>query len=278
MRRQIPIITESDRLLPYYLVDVGSGWKQEHIVREKGYFYQWIQCMEGEGELRTAGKTFRVKEGMAMLLLKNEPHEYYALSPSWIVDWIVFDGRQVEPFLRYMAEIQNSGAFYVIRPDIFISRIQQALDIQQSDRPMKGIQCSSVIYALLTDIIQYASVQPNQSADLLTHKLKPLLDYIEQNYNQPLALESMAELTGVTPQHLCTIFKKTINVRIFQYINSVRIKKSKELLLHNHPQMQIKEIATLTGFEDANYFSTVFKQLEKISPNEFRKIQLSSRK
>lgn len=65
--------------------------------------------------------------------------------------------------------------------------------------------------------------------------------------------------------------KKTTNVRIFQYIHSVRIKKSKELLLQ-YPQIQIKEVALMTGFEDANYFSSVFRKFEQISPNQFRKL------
>lgn len=270
VKRHIPVITESDKQLPYYLVDVGSGWNQEHIVRPNGYLHQWIQCIEGEGELLTEGRTFRVKEGMAMLLLKGTPHEYYAISPSWIVDWIVFDGHQVGPFLQHTAGIQ-SGAFYVSRPEMFMSHIQCALDILQSDRTLKGIQCSSVIYSLLTDIMQYTSVYPNHSSNSLNYKLKPLFEYIEQNFHKPLTLDLMAELTGFTPQHLCTVFKKTTNNRIFQYINSVRIKKSKELLLQN-PQLQIKEIAALAGFEDANYYCTVFKKLEQISPNQFRKL------
>ncbi|MFE5321627.1 helix-turn-helix domain-containing protein [Paenibacillus sp. NPDC056579] len=52
---------------------------------------------------------------------------------------------------------------------------------------------------------------------------------------------------------------------------NTRIKKSKELLLQ-YPYIQIKEIALLAGFEDANYFCSVFKKLEQISPNQFRKI------
>lgn len=183
----------------------------------------------------------------------------------------------MEPFLRQTAGTQSSGALYVLRPDILLSKIQHLLDIQQSEGNLKGIQCSSVIYSLLTDIVQYTSIHPNHSAIHLNNKLKPLFDYIDQNFSRPLTLEVMAEITGVTPQHLCTVFKKTTNVRVFQYINSVRIKKSKELLLQN-PQMQIKEIAYLTGFEDANYFCTVFKNLEQISPNQFRKLQLKIRK
>jgi AraC-like DNA-binding protein len=270
-RRLIPVITESVRELPYYLVGAGSNWEQEHVVRPNGYLYQWIQCIRGEGELLTDGKIFRVKEGAAMLLFKGIPHEYYAISPSWIVDWIVFDGRQVEYFLKQIACIKTSGLLYLSRPDIFLSRIQRTLEIEQSDRALKSIEYSGIIYSLLTDIVQYASTNPNRCSSSQYFRLKPLFDYIEQNFNAPLTLDTMAEVTGVTPQHLCTLFKKTTNIRIFQYINSIRIKKSKELLLQN-PRMQIKEIARLAGFEDLNYFCSVFKKLEQVSPAQFRKI------
>lgn len=271
MNRYIPIITESDRDLPFYLVQAGRNWNQEHIVRPHGYFYQWIQCVEGEGELLVEGKTFRVKEGMALLLLKGAAHEYYAVSPSWIVDWIVFDGHQVEVFLKRAAGIASSGVLFISRPEVFTAQLQAILDIEHSDIPLKGVQCSNMIYTLLTYILQYTSTQPNNSATKLNIRLKPLFHYIEQNIAQPLTLEDMAAITEYTPQHLCTVFKKSTGIRIFQYVNSVRIKKSKELLLQ-YPHMQVKEIASLTGFEDVNYFCSVFKKHEQLSPSQFRKV------
>lgn len=270
-KRAFPMITESDKELPYYLLGAGCDWNQEHVVCLNGYYYQWIQCVKGEGELIAAGKTFRVKEGSAMLLFKGVPHEYYAISTTWIVDWIVFDGTQVEHFLKHIAGIETAGAFYVSRPDIFSSRIRNAIDIEESESTLKSIKCSSIIYSLLTDILQFASINPDNSAINQHSKLKPLFEFIEQNFDKPLTMEAMAKVIGVTAPHLCTQFKKTTNIRIFQYINSFRIKKSKELLIQN-PQMQIKEIALRVGFEDFNYFCSVFKKLEKISPGQFRKI------
>jgi AraC family transcriptional regulator of arabinose operon len=270
-RRYIPVITESDRELPYYLVQIGQNWSQEHVVRQSGYLYQWIQCVSGEGELLLGGKVYRVKEGMAMLLFKERPHEYYAVSAEWIVDWIVFDGHQVDHFLKRTAGIPDSGVYYVSRPDIFLALINKIWETGQSEDVLKSLECSSMVYSLLTNIMQYTSVFPNHSATNLNYKLKPLFDYIERNYSHPLTLEAMAEITGVTPQHLCTVFKKTTGIRIFQYINSVRIQKSKELLLQL-PQLQVKEIAALNGFEDANYFCSVFKKHEQLSPNQYRKI------
>jgi len=270
-RRYIPILTDSDKELPYYVVNVGQQWNQEHVKRSQGYHYQWIQSVKGEGELVLDGKSYRVKEGSAMLLLKEDAHEYYALTPTWLVDWIVFDGHQVESFLNKHLGISSSSLLYLSRPDLFLSKIQHVMDIGQAELGLKNIQCSSVVYSLLTDMMQYSSTQPNNSANHLNSRLKPLFQYIEQNYSKPLTLDELAEVTEYTPQHLCTVFKKMMGIRIFQYIHSLRIKKSKELLLQ-HPSMQINEIALLTGFEDVNYFCSVFKKHEQLSPTQYRKI------
>ncbi|WP_042199462.1 AraC family transcriptional regulator [Paenibacillus camerounensis] len=270
-RRLLPLITESDKELPYYLVDAGVHWEQEHIVRPDGYLYQWIQCVEGEGELITGGRTFRVKEGTAMLLLKGTPHEYYAVSPSWRVNWIVFDGHQVESFLKRTAGITAPGVYYISKPEVFTARIQSIMEIQQSEYALRSLEWSAQIYTLLIEVVQYASVHPHNSPSSLNLKLKPLFDYIGQNAHKPLTLEELAGVAGITPQHLCTVFKKTTNIRIVQYIHSVRIKNSKELLLRS-PNMPVKEVALLSGFEDPNYFCTVFKKHEQLSPNQFRKL------
>lgn len=271
-KRLLPVITESDRELPYYLIDIGYDWNQEHIVSPTGYYYQWIQCIKGEGELIVEGKTYRVKESSAMLLFKGVPHEYYAISPTWIVNWIVFDGHQVDNFFKKIACIKSSGVFSISRPDIFLSKAASLADNVHTDSTLAGIRYSSFIYSLLTDIVQYASSNTNNSLNSQYFKLKPLFQYIEQNYASSLTLDDLADATGVTAPHLCNLFKKVTNIRIFQYINSVRIKKSKELLLQ-YPNMQIREVALLSGFEDANYYCSVFKKLEQISPSQFRKIQ-----
>ncbi len=273
-RRYIPVITESDKELPYYLVDVGQHWNQEHISRPNGYLYQWMQCVEGEGQLLLNGKSVRVKEGMGILLFKGEAHEYYAVSPSWIVNWIVFDGEQVERFLKQTAGFSESSALFISRPEIFAAKVQTLLDIGHSDITLKSIQFSSIVYTLLTDILLFTSIQPNGSATNLNIRLQPVFQYIEQNFSKSLVLDDMAEMAGYTPQYLCTVFKRTTGIRIFQYINSVRIKKSKELLLQN-PHMQVKEVAALAGFEDVNYFCTVFRKHEQLSPSQFRRIHLN---
>lgn len=271
INRLLPVITETDRQLPYYLIDAGFNWNQEHVISKNGYYFQWIQSIQGEGELVVNGKTYLVKEGCAMLLYKGIPHEYYATSSSWIVNWVVFDGQQVKEFLNNIAGIDTSVMLYLARPDVFLNKFQSMADIGHSESTLTGIKYSSIIYCLLTDIVQYASINNNNDTYNQYFKLKPIFDYIEQNYAKVLTLEELADVIGVTPPHLCTSFKKATNLRPFQYINSIRIKKSKELLLEN-PQLQIKEVAYLAGFEDPTYFCSVFKKHEKINPSQFRRL------
>ncbi|MGQ7889266.1 AraC family ligand binding domain-containing protein [Paenibacillus sp. WC2504] len=93
------------------------------------HIYQWIQCVEGEGDLWMGSKPFGMKGGMKMLLLKGTPHEYYALS--------FFLNRlrryQVKPLLTQIVGMQSSCALFLFRPELLLAIIQQVLDTQNSD-------------------------------------------------------------------------------------------------------------------------------------------------
>lgn len=267
-----PLITEYELKLPYYIVGIGCFHNQEHVVRPHGYpYYQWIQCHHGKGELLTDGSANCVGEGQGMLLYPDKFHEYYAVSASWEVDWIIFGGLHIGDFFKQTAEISSSGVYYVSKPEVILSKIRKALEIEQSDQPMKSLECSRIAYDIMLDIMKSSSLKYDSSLDQQHNRLKPLFDYIDKNYGRSFTLSDLSDIAGVTPQHFCIMFKKATNLRVFEYINLVRIKKSKEYILQ-HKDMQIKEIAGYSGYSDVSYFCSQFKKIEKISPNDFRKL------
>jgi AraC family transcriptional regulator, arabinose operon regulatory protein len=267
-----PLITEYELKLPYSIIGVGCFYNQEHVIRPNGYpYYQWLQCHHGKGELIINGLTYHIDENQGILLYPDVQHEYYALSNTWEVDWIIFSGLYIEDFFNRTAEIKKSGVYFVSQPDIILTKIRKALSIELSDNPMKSLECSRIAYDILVDILKSSSLKSDNSIDYQFTRLKPLFDFIESYHSKALNLSELSEVVGVTPQHLCVLFKRITNVRVFEYINFVRIKKSKEYLLQNRT-MQIKEIASLSGFEDVSYFCSIFKKIEHVSPNEFRKL------
>ncbi len=79
----------------------------------------------------------------------------------------------------------------------------------------------------------------------------------------------LAELAGVTPQHLCRVFKDSMNMRPNEYLTQRRLQEAKRLLQRN--ELSVSEIAARSGFSDAGYFSTVFRKHEGVSPIEYKK-------
>ena len=53
------------------------------------------------------------------------------------------------------------------------------------------------------------------------------------------------------------------------FVDKVRIKHSKELLLNSN--LKVYEISEKTGYKNVDYFHTKFKKYVNMSPAEFRK-------
>ncbi len=68
---------------------------------------------------------------------------------------------------------------------------------------------------------------------------------------------------------LDTLATRNFQMSFFTYLNKFRIKKAEYLLLHT--DLKIIEIALETGFDDPNYFTTLFKRETALTPSNYRK-------
>ena len=147
-----PLVTEKDKTLPYYLLSVGCDYIQDRVQRQEGFpSYQWIQSIDGEGELIYNEKKERIDLNKGIFLFPAVPHEYYSVKGVWKVNFISFDGNAIESFLR-AAGIKESAVFYIKNPDILSAKIKKALSVSQSQSSLRNIEASSILYELLMDI------------------------------------------------------------------------------------------------------------------------------
>lgn len=91
--------------------------------------------------------------------------------------------------------------------------------------------------------------------------------YVRENYASRLSLADVAARFDVSPNHLSSLFKKYGGVGYTEFVSQVKIEKAKELI--GGGQYKMFEVAQLLGFEDAFYFSKVFKRVSGMSPREY---------
>lgn len=101
----------------------------------------------------------------------------------------------------------------------------------------------------------------------LSKKMCLILDYIDENYQRDIALETLAENFNVNPSYLSQMFRKEIRMTFKQYINGLKIKKAQELLLED--QLSIEQIAERIGYSNVNYFYKIFKKSTGKKPREY---------
>ena len=86
---------------------------------------------------------------------------------------------------------------------------------------------------------------------------------------QDLTIEEIAEACFCSVSTVCHLFKKHKNQSVKQYITGLRMEQAKKLLMTS--KLPVSTIAVLCGYPNMDYFSTVFKKSEGLSPTEYRK-------
>lgn len=92
--------------------------------------------------------------------------------------------------------------------------------------------------------------------------------YIEDHYQEDIALLDVAGVFGYSDVYFCKLFKQNFGKNFITYLNEFRMNKAKELLAN--PAINIKDVSTLAGYRDANYFTRVFKRMVGKTPSEYR--------
>lgn len=93
--------------------------------------------------------------------------------------------------------------------------------------------------------------------------------YIEKNYMEPLNLEIVAQINGMSKYHFSRVFKKKTGYTFKAYLNRRRIERAKYFM--RHEEKNVSEAAFAAGYNDLAYFSRIFRRQEGLSPSRYRK-------
>lgn len=114
--------------------------------------------------------------------------------------------------------------------------------------------------------VPVAPANPDQHAS--ARKIERSIAYMIQHLDRPLQVSTLAATVNVSPSHFFALFKKWAGCPPIDFFIRLRMQRACHLL--EATSLSVKEIAAQLGYDDAFYFSRIFKSVHAMPPRDYR--------
>lgn len=243
-----------------------KGW---HSTPHTHHFTELFYIVKGKGAFVLPQSEVPVEENDLVVINPNVEHteksnkqdslEYIALGIEGLAFSLPYDKENETDLFTYQGN-QTDILFY----------LKKLLGEVQSKKSGYEIISRNIIGIIITKLRRAKDVKVekntprrmNQSVAFVKH-------YINQNFRDPITLDSLAQVGNINKYYLVHIFRENIGISPIGYLNQVRIKEAKTLL--ETTDFSLAEIATFSGFSSQSFFSQVFRRETNQTPSNYRK-------
>ena len=92
--------------------------------------------------------------------------------------------------------------------------------------------------------------------------------WMHRHFGDPIRIDDLAQRSGLSQRSFQRRFQRACGQSPLQYQQQIRLDSARELLQNSN--LPVEEISALCGYNDASYFSKLFKQMNAIAPGQFR--------
>jgi AraC-like DNA-binding protein/quercetin dioxygenase-like cupin family protein len=267
--------------------DPGSSFRTVHqkISAEKSSCpyhchpeYELLCIVSGKGTRHVDNHTSNYEDGDLLLIGPGLPHAMTALNPKIINENLIVQFKK-EVFYSLMPTTPELKSVHILLAN---SACGICFDTSTKERIMRKMLTLANLPALdrfikLTKILHLLSTSSYQllnSRVLLpcssgaNLRLQHIFKYVEQNFQEEVTSKKAAGIAFLTVPSFCAYFKKNMNTTFTHYINQYRIEQACNMLQKGK---SVQEVCYESGFNSLQYFTKVFKNINKKTPSEYKK-------
>jgi AraC family transcriptional regulator, arabinose operon regulatory protein len=235
-----------------------------------------ILCVDGEGWFEIDGQYQIVRTNEALLIPCNVPHCYGASAHDpWSIHWVHFTGTSSDYYVRLWPRDSHTIA---VAPET--TATAKILFCECYDAFLGSFVLQRMLYVAETlhHLLGHLFFDNRAFSPALRtsqfHSVHKTLDYLRLNLDRRLSLADMAEHARLSTSHFLRLFKDQTGYSPLDYF--IHLKVQHACMLLSASEQTIREISLAVGYDDAYYFSRMFKKIVGVSPSEYRAVPAST--
>lgn len=231
----------------------------------------WEVVIATDGKLGVVADTnaFILKKGQAILHEPWEFHRLWSEAPETEFIIFTFTAENMPNYISKIFDVED-----IDKIDDLVDEIRTLYDFTDhhitNPRENCEIKCQIAIKKLenfLLETILQKTVTESATPSKTAKSYAMIVNVLENNLDRRLSLDEIAKLCNMSKVNLSKIFSKYSGMGVIAYYNQMKINYAIPMLKGN---MSVKEVAEKLGFENQNYFCTVFKKFRGKSPSQYR--------
>ena len=264
--------------LKNYFSPNGYNIVKENLPLER-YSTHFHDCIEislwaqGTGKQIINGTEYRMPQYTLTVMNRYDCHRYFDLSPdNFLYNLMLLPSLLPDEIVKKLDNL-NTDKICVLPESVGKSTvsIMDALIYSQNchqDYPPNFVSalCQSLIHIFFH---HYTLTSPSTTETAGGNILQNALIYINAHYTGALSLNDVAEYAKCSIAYLSDHFHRKMGMTVKQYVNVMRLKHAKKLLVSSNLPMMA--ICFESGFASLASFNRNFLEAEKMSPSAYRK-------
>ncbi|MBO6138278.1 MAG: helix-turn-helix transcriptional regulator [Lachnospiraceae bacterium] len=256
-----------------WLQETGSlqAKKQYTSKREDLISYLVFIVVSGSGTLSYDSRKFTLNPGAVVFIDCRRPYSHTTSKSFWRLSWVHFNGSTMPNIYSKYLERGGTPVLYPKDTEAYVKCLDNIYTLADKSDYLKDMKLNIELNILLAKLLEDAWNPSHGKKNLSSGRnLSDVRLYLEDTFTEKFSLDKLAEKFYINKYYLSRLFKEQFGVSIGVFVTEKRITHAKYLLRFSEDTME--EIANACGFEDPNYFSRTFKNVEGISPSRFRKL------
>lgn len=241
-------------------------------IRRNHYLFHYV--LSGTGTLfanDSKGKTqtYRIKSGQGFMIFPEQVNTYISDSElPWEYVWIEFDGLRVKEALDIAGLSEDTPVYHARFKDLREDMVQEMLYITEHEKA-SPFHLIGHLYLFFDAMLR--SITPEHHTHkkrLQDYYIREALTFVEQNFQNDITIEDIAEFCGLNRSYFGKIFKDSTGKTPQQFLLIYRMIKATELL--KLTKLSVGDISAAVGYANQLHFSRAFKNIYGVSPREWR--------